>query len=189
MAELKEFYISGIEKLEYAPASELGVIAENAWKLIENITENSVKYTETPLSKTSLNAEDKDIAPVNFYAPAEGDVLTLGVLATNPTLLGDLYYLDYVAATTTIHFEDTKKIANLAFRITSRPTNGKKTIRTYYNTEVQTATDGNQTRTDVEKKVLTATLKTYTPAGKTKRFTHSLQVVNPDGTVINSTVA
>lgn len=182
-------FLTGIETLEYAPASPIGVIAEGAWKKIHNITEQSVKYTEAPLTKTPLKAEDKALAVLNFYAPAdEGNVFTLGVLDENPELLQELYNIDYAPATSTMLFEADRKIANLAFRITTQPAHGKKVIGIYYNTEVQTVSDGNLTKNDVEKKVLTATILPFTPAGKTKAYTHSKQTVLADGTVIDSTV-
>lgn len=185
MAE--EYFISGIESLEYAPASALGVVSDGAWVTIENITDQSVKYTETVAAKTDIYAEDKKYPVFSTYANAAGDVLTLGILSQNPTLEQALYNVDYTPATSTMDYHADKKIANLAFRITSNPANGKKVIRTYFNTEVQTATDGSMTKNDLEKKVLTATLSTYRPAGKTKDYVYRRQVVLADGTIIDET--
>lgn len=184
MAE--QVFISGIEKLEWAPASAVGSILDANWKVIENITADSVSVTENNPTKTSLTPEDKDVPVVNFYAPGEGDVLTLSVLSQNPELLQQLYNVDYTAGTSTLEFKAKKKIANLAFRITSRPTNGKKTVSTYYNTEVLVSNSGNKTKTDVEKKVLTATILTYRPAGKTEDYVYKLQYQLPDGTPIDA---
>lgn len=184
---MNEYFISGIQKLEYAPASAVGVVLEADWKVIENITDQSVKYTETALTKNSIYSEDKKHPVFTTYNNAEGDVLTLGVLSLNPALEQALYEVDYTPATSTMDYIADKKIANLAFRITSNPANGKKVIRTYFNTEVQTITDGSQTKNDVEKRVLTATLNTYRPVGKTKDYVYRRQVVLPDGTVIDST--
>lgn len=185
--ESKEYFISGIQTVEYAKGSSLGVVLEADWKKIENITEQSVKYTETALTKNSIYAEDKKYPVFTTYSNAEGDVLTLGVLSLNPTLEQELYEVDYTPATSTMDYVADKKIANLAFRITSNPANGKKIIRTYFNTEVQTTTDGNQTKNDVEKKVLTAVIGTYRPVGKTKDFVFRRTVVLADGTVVDST--
>ncbi|RZJ90284.1 MAG: hypothetical protein EOO20_08550 [Chryseobacterium sp.] len=183
----EEVFISGIETLEWAAASKVGSIADNAWKRIENITPDSVSFVENNPTKTSITPEDKDVAVVNFYAPSEGDILNLSVLSQNPELLQELYNVDYTAATSTFEFEAKKKISNLAFRITSRPTNGIKTQSTYFNTEVTVANNGNKTKTDVEKKVLAATILSYRPAGKTKDYVYRLQYLTPDGDPIDAT--
>jgi hypothetical protein len=183
----EEVFISGIEIVEWAPASKVGVVLDSAWKRIENITQDSVSFVENNPTKTSITPEDKDAAVVNFYAPAEGDVLNLSVLSQNPELLQQLYEVDYTAATSTFDFKAKKKISNLAIRITSRPTNGVKTRSTYFNTEVTVSNNGNKTRTDVEKKVLAATIMTYRPAGKTEDYTYRLQYLAPDGTPIDAT--
>ena len=182
----EEVFISGIETLEYAPASKVGTVADNAWKRIENITQDSVSFVENNPTKSSINAEDKDVPVVNFYTPAEGDILNMSVLSQNPELLQELYNVDYTAATSTFDFKAKKKIANLAFRITSRPTNGVITRSTYFNTEVTVANNGNKTKTDVEKKVLAATLLTYRPAGKTEDYVYRLQYLTPEGDPIDA---
>lgn len=183
------YVVAGVEKIEYAPASPVGVVTESAWKTIENIAPGSVKFTENQQTKSSIIPEDKDVAFVNFYAPAEGDFYTLGVLEQNPTLIQELYNVKYTAAKTLLEYKAIKKIPNLALRFTTRSIkDGRKTIITAYNTEVQTGTDGNLTKDAVEQKVLTATLNTYRPAGETEDYLYSKQTVKADGTVIDSTV-
>lgn len=178
----------GVEKLRYAPASAVGVIAPEAWKQIDNITMGSVNYTEGSQTKTDIMVEDKDVALFSVYAPAEGDIFTFAVLDQNPTLLQELYNVVWTAATSTMAFKAKKKIANLAFELTSRPVNGFKTVLTFFNTEVQTTSDGAITKDSPQSKVLTATIKSYRPDGETEDFIYSKTTLTAAGAVVNSTV-
>jgi hypothetical protein len=181
--------LSGIETIEYAAASTLGVVTDANWKKIENITMGSVSITESTQTKTDIMAEDKDTAVFSVYAPAEGDVLTLSVLDHNPTLLQELYNVKWTAATSTMDFKAKKKIANLAFRLTSRPVDGQKQVITFFNTEVQTTSDGAITKDGAQSKVLTATILAYRPSAETEDYIYSKKTVTASGAVVNSTAA
>lgn len=181
--------LNGIERIRYAPASALGVVSDAAWKLIENITMGSVSITEGNQTKTDIMVEDKDVAAFSVYTPAEGDVLTLSVLDHNPTLLQDLYNVDWAAATSTMDFKAAKKIANLAFEVTTRPVEGRKMVITFYNTDVQVSSDGAITKDGAQSKVLTATIKAYRPAAKTEDYIYSKKIVTGTGAVVDSTAA
>jgi hypothetical protein len=181
--------LSGVETIEYAPASALGVVTDANWKKIEHITMGSVSHVEGTQTKNDVFEEDSDVAAFSTYSPAEGDQLIFSVLDQNPTLLQELYNVKWTAATSEMAFKARKKIANLAFRLTSRPVEGRKLVYTYFNTEVQTTSDGAITKDNAQSKVLTATLKGYRPAGETEDFIYSKKIVAADGTVINSTAA
>lgn len=181
--------LRGVETIEYAPASATGVVTEGVWKKIENITMGSVSHVEGTQTKADVFVEDSDIPAFSTYTPAEGDQLIFSVLDQNPTLLQELYNVKWTAATSKMAFKASKKIANLAFRLTSRPVEGRKMVYTYFNTEVQTTSDGAITKDGAQSKVLTATLKGYRPAGETEDFIYDKTIVGPNGEVINSTAA
>lgn len=182
------YAVGGVEKVEYAPASSVGVIAENAWKRIENISPGSVLFTKNVGTKTSIVPEDKDKAFVNFFAPAEGDVLTFAVLEENPGLEQELHNIKYTAATTTLAYKAAEKIANLAFRITTRPVkDARKQVITFFNTDVQTGSANNLTKDALQTPALTATIGTYRPAAEEEDFIYEKKWVTAAGAVIDST--
>lgn len=182
--------VGGIEKIEVAPASLTGVVEANAWKQIPNIAPGSVAFTRSLGTRTSIVPEDKDVAFVNFYAPGEGDTLTIGVLEQTPELVQMLFNVDYAAATTMITYKATEKRANLAIKITTRPMkDGRKCIITIYNSEVQTGYANNLTKDAVEQLALTATLGSYRAAGMTEDAIYTKQFVLANGTTIDSTAA
>lgn len=181
--------IHGIEQVRWAPASSVGVVSEGAWKKLENIAMGSVTFTEGTSTKTDIMVEDKDVAAFSVYTPAEGDVLSIATIDHNPELLQVLYNVDWTAATSSMDFKASKKIANMAFEITTRAVSGRKTILTVFNTQVQTTSDGAITKDGTQNKVLTATLMPYRPAGKTDDYIYSKKIVGPNGEVINSTAA
>jgi hypothetical protein len=182
------FVVGGIEKIEYAPASLVGVVT--TWKQIPNIAPDSVTFTKNNGTRTGLVPEDSDVAFINFFAPGEGDTLVLGVLEQNPDLVQTLFNVKYTAATTLTEYKAAEKIANLAWKITTRPLkDGRKCIITIYNTDVQTGYANNLTKTAAEQLALVATLGSYRPAGETEDYVYSKQFVSASGVVINSTVA
>jgi hypothetical protein len=180
------FVVGGIEKIEYAPASLVGVVT--TWKQIPNIAPDSVLFTKNNGTKTSLVPEDADVSFINFFAPGDGDTLALGVLEQNPTLVADLFNVKYTIATTLTAYKATEKIANLAWRLTTRPLkDGRKCIIIIYNSDVQTGYANNLTKTAAEQLALIATLGSYRPAGETEDFIYTKQFVLADGTIIDST--
>lgn len=182
------FVVAGVEKIEYAPASNVGVVASGAWKEIPNIAPDSVTFTRNQGTKSSIIPEDKDVAFINFFTPGEGDTLALGVLEQNPTLVQELFNVDYDEETTSTAYKAKEKIANLAFKITTRPVkDGRKCIITIFNTETQTGYANNLTKTAAEQLALVATLMSYRPAGKTEDYVYTKQFVLADGTPIDST--
>lgn len=180
--------VGGVEKAEYAQASPLGVITTGDWKRIENLAPGSILMTRNVGTKSSITPEDKDKAFVNFFAAAtEGDTLTLAVLEQNPELMQEIFNVKYTAATSLMEFKAAEKIANLAFRLTTRPMkDGRKCIITIYNTDVQTTYQNPLTKDQVEQPLLTASLGTYRPASETEDFVYSKQFVLADGTIIDS---
>ncbi|WP_183560688.1 hypothetical protein [Mucilaginibacter sp. SP1R1] len=184
------FVVSGIQKIRYAPASPLGVVQSGDWKQIENVAPGTVLFTKNNGAKTSIVPEDKDVAFLNFFAPSDGDVLTLGVLEQNPDLVQQLFNVTYTVATTLLAFKAKEKIANLAWELTTRPAkDGRKCIITIYNTDVQTGYANNLEKTAAEQLALNCTLGTYRPALATEDFIYTKQFVLADGTVIDSTPA
>lgn len=184
----KTYVVSGIEKVEYAPASTTGVIEESAWKEIENIAPGSVLFTKNVGTKTSITPDNKDKPLVNFFAPSEGDTVSIGILEEHPDLEQELHNVDYNPATTTLDYEADEKIANLAFRLTTRPVKeNKKQVITFFNTDVQTGSANNLTRDAVQTPALTATIGTYRPADKTKDYVYRKQWKTAAGGVIDST--
>ena len=180
------FVVGGIEKIEYAPASLVGVVSD--WTEIPNIAPGSVTFTKNNGAKTSIVPEDKDVAFINFFAPGDGDTLALGVLEQNPDLVQELFNVTYTEATTLTAYKAKEKIANLAFKLTTRPLkDGRKCIITIYNTDVQTGYANNLEKTAAEQLALVATLGTYIPALETEDFIYTKQFVLADGSTIDST--
>ncbi len=185
---MASYVVGGIEKIEYAPASLTGVVSSGDWKQVPNIAPDSVVFTKNNGAKTSIVPEDKDVAFINFFAPGEGDTLALGVLEQNPELVQALFNVKYTAATTTTAYKAKEKIANLAWRLTTRPLkDGIKCVITIYNTDVQTGYANNLTKTAAEQLALVAALNTYRPVGETEDFVYTKQFVLADGTAIDST--
>ncbi|WP_443945603.1 hypothetical protein ACJVDH_00395 [Pedobacter sp. AW1-32] len=179
------FVVGGIEKIEYAPASLVGTV--ETWKEIPNIAPDSVTFTRNQGTKSSIVPEDKDVAFINFFTPAEGDTLVLAVLEQNPELEQALFNVEYTAATTTTRFKAKEKIANLAFRITCRPMkDGRKAQITMFNTDTQTGYANNLTKTDAQRLALTATLGTYRKAGDTEDFVYDKTFLTAAGAAIDS---
>lgn len=179
------FVVAGVEKIEYAPASLTGVVA--SWKPIPKIAPGTVVFTKNNGTKTSIVPEDEDIAFVNFFQPGDGDTLAIGVLQQDPDLVQALFNVTYDEDTTTLTYLAKEKIANLAFKITTRPMkDGRKCIITIYNSDVQTTYANNLTKDQVEQLLLTATLGTYRAAGMTEDGVYTKQFVLANGTTIDS---
>ncbi|MDQ1139420.1 hypothetical protein [Pedobacter agri] len=181
------FVVGGVEKIEYAPASLLGVVSDGAWKEVPNIAPDSVTFTKNQGTKSSITPEDKDVAFINFFTPGEGDTLALGVLEQNPALEQELFNVKYTASTTTTDFKAKEKIANLAWRITTRAMkDGRKAVITMFNTDVQTGYANNLTKTVAQQLALIATLGTYRPSGETEDYIYSKKFVTAAGATIDS---
>lgn len=182
------FVIGGIERIRYAPASLTGVILPAAWKPMPNIAVGTVQMTKNIGSKTSIKKEDGNNTFINLFQPADGDTITIGLLEQNPELMKELFSLDYVAATTMMEFYAEEKIAHLALEITTVPMkDGRKSIITIYNNDVQTGYANNLTADAVEQLAITASIGSYRKAGDTKDKVYTKQFVLADGTVIDST--
>jgi hypothetical protein len=181
------FIVGGVENIEYAPASVTGVIAEGTWKDLPKIAPGTVQFTKSVGTKTTIVPEQDDRAFISFFAPGDGDTLAIGLLEQNPEIVQVLFDAAYDEATSLLTYGAKEKIANLAFRITTRPlVDGRKWIITIYNTEVQTTYANNLTKDQVEQLLLTATLGTYRLAATTKDLVYTKQLVLTDGTVVDS---
>lgn len=180
------FVVGGIEKIEYAPASLVGVVT--TWKPMPNIAVGSVLMTKNVGTKSFLKQEDGNKNFLNFFAPADGDTLTIGLLEQNPALVQELFDVEYVPTTTTMEYFAGEKIANLAIKITTVPMkDGRKCIITIYNNDVQTGYANNLTSDAVEQLALTASIGTYRKSGDTRDKVYTKQFVTANGTVIDST--
>jgi len=184
---MPDFVVGGIEKIEYAAASVVGVVT--TWKPMPNIAVGTVLMTKNIGAKSSIKKEDGNTNYINLFQPADGDTLTIGLLEQNPLLVQELFSVEYTPATTMMEYYAEEKIARLAIRITTVPMkDGKKAIITIYNNDVQTGYANNLTADAVEQLAITANIGTYRKAGDTKDKVYTKQFVLADGTVINSTV-
>jgi hypothetical protein len=184
------FVVGGIEKIEYAPASPIGVVASNAWKPMPNVAVGTVLMTKNVGTKGSIKKEDGNTTFINTFTPADGDTLTIGLLEQNPDLVQELFDVKYTALTTLLEYYAGEKIAHLALRITTVPMkDNRKAVITIYNNDVQTGYANNLTADTVEQLALTASIGTYRKSGETKDMVYTKQFVNADDSVINSTVA
>ena len=180
------FVVGGIEKIEYAAASLVGVVT--VWKPMPNIAVGSVLMTKNIGTKTSIKKEDGNTNFINLFQPADGDTLTIGLLEQNPVLVQELFSVEYLPATTTMEYYAEEKIAHLALKITTTPMkDGRKAIIIIYNNDVQTGYANNLTADAVEQLALTANIGSYRKAGDTKDKVYTKQFVLADGTVIDST--
>lgn len=182
--------VGGIEKIEVAPAfqTEAG-IATAVWKILENIAPDSVLYTKNADTETSIVPEDKDIAFVTFYTPGEPDSLTVGLLEQKPDVMELLENVVYAAATTKVTTLAKRKVADLAWRITTRPMkDGRKCVIVIPNTHAVTTYANNLTKTAVQQLLITAKIDSF------KTTTGSLDAISvktwvlADNSPIDSTI-
>jgi len=189
MAAPKKVGIIGVEKLRYAPASPLGVVAVDAWKEISGIAMGSFVHTENTAPKTDIPVEETDVPFASVYGVAEGDTIAFGVLNRDPDFVNTLYGTKYTPATSTTAFKANKKVANIALELTTRSLEGIKTIQTFYNTDAVTSKEGAITKDGAQSMVITATLKAYRPAGETEDFIYESKLVTSAGVAIDSSAA
>lgn len=185
---MSTFVVGGIEKIRYAPASLTGVILEAAWKEMPYVAVGTVQMTKNIGTKGTIKQEDGNKTFINTFQPAEGDILTIGLLQQDPAIVQELFDVEYDAATTTTEYFAGEKIAHLAFEITTVPMkDGRKCVVTIYNNDVQTGYTNNLTADQVEQLALTASINGYRKAGDTKDKVYTKKFVLADGTTIDST--
>jgi len=156
-------FVSGVEKIEIAPAffTEAGA-GSATWTELEYVATDSVAYTKNSDTQTDLNAEDKDAAVLTFSTPGESDQLTVGLLQQKPEIMAMLENIVYTAATTKVVNLAKRKVANLAFRITTRSVKDDRKLQIVIpNTDVVTTSTGNLTKSAVEQLLLTAKVRTF----------------------------
>jgi len=89
-------------------------------------------------------------------------------------------------ATSTTTVLATRKSANLAIRLTTRPTNGVKKIITYPNTQCDTTYVNNFTKDALVQLGIVASIMSFLSVGG-KDAIYTIQTVKADGTAINGT--
>lgn len=177
--------INGLEKLEFASLLAGGAIDDSSWVTVEDIEADSVSLTSNADTKTSIIPEDKDTAILVLYVPGDPDLFNFALLQMSPENLAKFFNTVYDPATSTILVQTKRKRANLAIRMTSRPQNGVKKILTFGNTSCEPSYKNNIAKNGLLSLAVAASILPYTTsAGDTH---HSEQLVNEDGTSINST--
>jgi hypothetical protein len=180
--------VGGIEQIEVAPAfqTEAG-IASAVWTVLENIAPDTVLYTKNADTESSIVPEDKDVAFITFYTPGEPDSLAVGLLEQKPEVMQLLENVVYAPATTKVTTLAKRKIADLAWRITTRPMkDGRKCIIIIPNTHAVTTYANNLSKTTVQQLLITAKIDSF------KTTTGSLDAISiktwvlADGTAIDS---
>lgn len=187
---IQSYVMSGIEKIEFAPAytTEAGAPAANAWRRVENIAPGSVTYNNNEDNKTPITPEDKDAPVVVLKAPGDPDSFDFSVLDFSPENFADLFNVAYDAATTKITMLAQRKESALAIRVTTRPVGGTKRIYVFPNTTTTATVQNSFTKDGLVQIGASADILSFTTtAGQEALYTH--QIVNPDGTTINSTPA
>ena len=117
---------------------------------------DSVAYTENSDTTEDLKAEDKDYTVLSFQVDGEPDQLVISVLQQKPEILALFENIVYTAATTKIVGLAKRKVADIMFEITTRSVkDDRKQVIVLPNVSVVKSTDGNLTKTGVQRIVLT----------------------------------
>lgn len=177
--------VQGVETIELAVIDDATGIA-GAWVRAENIAPGTVQYTSNSDTETSIIPEDKDVAIIVLSTPGDPDQFLFGLLELSDENYAKLFNVEQDLTTSTTTVLATRKKANLAVRLTTRPVNGVKKIFLYPNTQCTTTYVNNFTKDALVQLGVAANILSYTSVGG-KDAIYSVQTVKADGTVINGT--
>lgn len=179
------YVLSGVAKAEWGTGNKYGIVSD--WAQIENIQPDSVQRTFNPITLTPFIPEDKSSALFNFYSNPDPSTIAVGISEQKPSTMQKLFNTSFDAITTTLAVLSKPKVANLALRFTSNPINGRKAIITYCNIDGVTGHSNAIAKTVNEFLAITGTVRSFKYLGLDADYT--IQWVNEDGSLINSTPA
>lgn len=179
--------INGIELLEVAVLLADGTIDSTSWTRIENIEEGSVSLATTAETKTNITPEDKSLPELILYTPGDPDVYNFAMLEISPANLQRFWNVLYDITTSKVTVLAKKKYAILAFRLTSRAENGQKAIMTFNRTQSVATYKNNIAKNGLLAIAVAASILPWVELTTGKDASHTIQFVNEDGSVIDST--
>ena len=178
-------FVNGVEQIELAVLDPVTGIA-GEWVRFENIAMDTVVHTTNADNKTSIFAEDKDVAVAILTDTGDPDTFAFGGLEISVDNFSKLFNVEVDLTTSSVTVLAKRREALLAVRLTTRPINGVKKIITYPNTQCSTVWSGNFTKNALMVIQVTASLLAFTSVGG-KDAIYTMQTVAADGTVINGT--
>lgn len=184
MATPNKKIVHGVETLELAVIDDSGV--QGAWVRAENVAPGTVSYTSNADTDTPIIPEDKDVAIIVLKTPGDPDQFNFGLLELSEYNFSILFNVEQDVATSTTTVLAIRKSANLAIRLTTRPTNGVKKIITYPNTQCDTTYVNNFTKDALVQLGIVASIMSFLSVGG-KDAIYTIQTVKADGSAINGT--
>mgnify|MGYP001606216253 CR=1 FL=1 len=177
--------VQGVETLELAVIDGVTGVA-GPWVRAENVAPGTVNYTSNADTETSIIPEDKDVAIIVLSTPGDPDQFNFGLLELSDENYAKLFNVEQDLTTSTTTILATRKKANLAIRLTTRPLNGVKKIFLYPNTQCTTTYVNNFTKDALVQFGVVASVLSYTSVGG-KDAIYSVQTVKADGSSIDGT--
>lgn len=176
-------FVNGVEQIELAVIDEATGVAGD-WVRFENIAMDTVVHTTNEDNKTSIFAEDKDVAVAILTDTGDPDTFAFGGLEISTENFAKLFNVEVDLTTSSVTVLAKRREAKLAVRLTTRPINGVKKIITYPNTQCSTVWSGNFTKNSLMVIQVTASLLAFMSVGG-KDAIYTMQTVKSDGSVIN----
>lgn len=187
MAQANKKIVQGVEMLELAVIDpNTGVLGP--YVRAENVAPDTVNYTSNADTETSIIPEDKDVAIITLSTPGDPDQFNFGLLELSDENYAKLFNVEQDLTTSTTTVLATRKRANLAIRLTTRPVNGVKKVFTYPNTQCTTTYVNNFDKQSLVQLGVVANIMAFTSVGG-KDAIYTVQTVKADGSVINGTPA
>lgn len=178
--------VYGVESVEIATINPIDGTINNDWARMENIEEGSVSYASNTDQRTAITPEDKDAPIIFLYTPGDPDSFNFALLEISPENLARFFNIIYDPATTKVTVLATRKRANVALRLTTRPQQGVKKIFVYQNTVADATYKNNFSKTGLVSISIVASILPWKTTDN-QDAAYSVQKVLEDGTVIDST--
>lgn len=183
------YAVGGLEQVDLAPAVFTeAAISGITWTEAEYVAPDSALYTRNADTETDLVPEDKEVSFVTFYTPGEADTLVFGLLQHHPTIMAMLFDQEYVAATSKTTMLASRKVANLAVRLTTRSMkDDRKQIIILPNVRFTTSIVNNLSKTALQQLLLTGKVGAFKTTTTNKDAISIKTWVTAAGVAIDST--
>jgi len=118
--------VTGVESLEYAPISGDGTMPTTGWKKIVDIRDNSLAITVPEVATNDIRVEDK--SGIRFVLPGDTDPATVAAssLDIDGEKAADLFGGTWNDTDQEFLYPAQPVVQQFAFRVTSKPFEGKK---------------------------------------------------------------
>jgi len=118
--------VTGVESLEYAPINADGTMPTTGFKKIVDIRDGSLAITVPEVTTNDIRVEDK--TGIRFVLPGDTDPASIAAssLDIDGEKAADLFGGTWDAATQTFLYPPQPEIKHYAWRVTSKPYQGKK---------------------------------------------------------------